>query len=157
MVMDQEIRASLYEETLAATPLGVACAIDHPLAGRDLVTVDDLAEQDWILLPGSSQTRLAFNQALIQHGQQTVHPVVESESLATNFHTVAASRLLTVAPRSAIALYSRFGIVRELDLDFALSISPLAFICHGVKARLPSVERFRLALVKASQASQSQC
>ena len=151
VAMDQDARASLQEETLVATPLGVACAVDHPLGRQRRIAAADLAGQDWILLPGGSQTRLAFNQALIQHGLPAVHPVVESESLATNFHTVAASRLLTVAPRSAIALYRRFGIVQELDLDFALAISPVAFICHRVKARLPSIERFRGALVHASR------
>lgn len=148
--IDRRVQAELHEEPLLSTPIGVACARDHPLAAAGAASLAQLVEQDWVLLPPGSQSRQVFNSALMQEGLPPVRPVVESESLATNFHIVAGSSLLTLAPRSAIALYGEFGMIRELPLDIPLAISPLSFICHVQKRRLHAMERFRQVLVQTA-------
>jgi DNA-binding transcriptional LysR family regulator len=150
--LDAEIRSALFEEELFPVPLGVACAPTHPLAAARHAPTSELVVADWILLPAISLGRIAFNLALIQQGYRAVLPVVESESLATNFHVVANSTLLTIAPRSAIALYRGMGVVEELAIDFPLAISPIAFICHRSKTELHGIQQFRSALRQAATA-----
>ena len=145
--LDTETRESLVEEPLLPMPLGIACSPRHPLAAfRGPIDCKELVGHGWVLMPPSSSARKAFMAALGDRGYHTLRPMVESESLVANFHMVANSALLTIAPRSTIALYRDMGVVAELALDFPLAISPVAFLCHRVKYFQPGVQLFRETL-----------
>ena len=142
--LDADTRETLVEETLLPMPLGIACAPAHPLTEHGgAVSCDSLLAYGWVLMPPGSQARTALVSALGERGHHGLRPRVESESLVANLHMVANSTWLTVAPRSAIALYRGMGVVTELAIDFPLAVSPIAFLCHRVKHSQPGVRLFR--------------
>jgi DNA-binding transcriptional LysR family regulator len=141
-----ELRTALFEEELLPAPLGIACSPGHPLREGRRVSTGQLVQEEWILRPGDSQARIAFNLALIQQGYRPVEPVIESDSLAANLHMVGTSTLLTVAPRSAIALYRNMGLVEELEIDFPLAISNVSFLCYRANSQRESIEKLRRVL-----------
>lgn len=142
--LDAETRETLVEEPLLPMPLGIACAPGHPLAAQGgSVACDSLLAYEWVLMPPGSQARTALVAAMGERGHHGLRPMVESESLVANFHMVANSTWLTVAPRSAIGLYRDMGVVTELAIDFPLAVSPIAFLCHRVKLLQPGVRLFR--------------
>lgn len=142
--LDAETRETLVEEPLLPMPLGIACAPGHPLsAHRGPVTCESLLAYEWVLMPPGSQARTALVSAMGERGHHGLRLRVESESLVANVHMVANSTWLTVAPRSAIALYRGMGVVTELPIDFPLAVSPIVFLYHRVKQSQPGMRLFR--------------
>src|SRR3546814_13359463 len=81
--------------------LSAACSVNNPLARKRKVSLQQLAQQDWVLVPIGSQTRNAFDQAFIQNGIVPPAPLIESRSFFSNFLMVGSTHLLTLAPSVA--------------------------------------------------------
>lgn len=141
---------------LAYTPLlsmslAVACAPRHPLASKKKVTLQALARENWVLVPKGSQTRNAFEQAFIQHGIEPPIPVMESLSFFANFHLVAETDLVTLAPSMAIERYAALRVVRRLRYAWPTPISPLLFICRKEKSRLAPLRYLKETLTAVAR------
>ena len=129
-------------------PLSIACALDHPLGRKRQVSVAELRELDWVVAPREAYTRQLFEQLFMSAGLVPPHPKVESFSFHTNLSMVAKSRLLTVAPESAVRHYVQMGVVRAVRHDMALPVGRTLFITRGDVAVWSSVMQIRDILVK---------
>lgn len=136
---------------LSAAPLiteglSFAVARRHPLARRRSVPLTDLVAQSWVLAPLPSFTRVVVDQHFLDHGLTLASPAIESLSFHTNLQIVGRSSLVTAAPFSAVAHYSRLGLVQRLRVDREPVATPLLFLAHRDAMALPSLQRLAAAL-----------
>lgn len=136
---------------LAATPLiteglSFAASRRHPLARRRTVPLAELVAQAWVLAPLPSFTRVVVDQHFLDHGLTLPQPAIESLSFHTNLQIVGRSDLVTAAPFSAVAHYSRLGLVQALRVDREPVATPLLFLAHRETMALPSLQRLAAAL-----------
>lgn len=136
---------------LAATPLiteglSFAAARRHPLARRRTVPLADIVGQPWVLAPLPSFTRVVVDQHFLDAGLALPRPAIESLSFHTNLQIVGRSDLVTAAPFSAVAHYSRLGLVQRLRVDRELAATPLLFLAHREAMALPSLQQLAAAL-----------
>src|SRR3546814_7955301 len=132
--------------------LSAACSVNNPLARKRKVSLQQLAQQDWVLVPIGSQTRNAFDQAFIQNGIVPPAPLIESRSFFSNFLMVGSTHLLTLAPSVAIQRYAKLNIVSPIHCPpWPGSSSPLLFICKHAKIGLASIQQFQNALSTAAK------
>jgi molybdate transport repressor ModE-like protein len=132
---------------MASEGLSFAIAHRHPLARRRKVSLGELAEMPWVLAPLPSFTREVVDQHFLDHGLALPRPVVESLSFHTNLQIVGRTELVTAAPSSAIAHYSRLGLVQRLRVDREPTATPLLFLAHRETMPLRAVQDFSAALL----------
>jgi len=137
---------------LIATPLiteglSFAASRRHPLARRRGVPLAELVAQAWVLAPLPSFTRVVVDQHFLDQGLTLPQPAIESLSFHTNLQIVGRSdHLVTAAPFSAVAHYSRLGLVQALRVDRQPVATPLLFLAHRETMALPSLQRLAVAL-----------
>jgi molybdate transport repressor ModE-like protein len=136
---------------LAATPLiteGLSFAVSrrHPLARRRSVPLADIVAESWVLAPLPSFTRVVVDQHFLDHGLTLPWPAVESLSFHTNLQIVGRSDLVTAAPFSAVAHYSRLGLMQRLRVDHEPVATPLLFLAHRETMALSALQRLAAAL-----------
>ncbi|UHL63175.1 LysR family transcriptional regulator [Paralcaligenes sp. KSB-10] len=131
--------------------LAVACSINNPLARKKNISLETLAEHDWVVVPKGSQTRNAFDQAFIQNGIVPPVPLIESFSFFSNFHMVGATPLITLAPHLAVQRYAELKVISPVRFSWPTSISPLLFICRQEKTKLAPIQFLQQALTAAAQ------
>jgi molybdate transport repressor ModE-like protein len=140
---------------LVATPLlteglSFAAARRHPLARRRAVPLAGLVGESWVLAPLPSSTRVFVDQHFLDHGLARPQPVIESLSFHTNLQIVGRTDCITVAPSSAIAHYSRLGLVQRLRVDHEPAATPLLFLAHRETMALRALQQVAAALQAAA-------
>jgi LysR family transcriptional regulator, regulator for genes of the gallate degradation pathway len=95
------------ELELGSDPYTVGVSRNHPLVGRDKVTVDDLREWEWISPGPGAQRRFVF-EGIFSNGPMPRFRV-ETYSLLTIFILLAESHRVAVLTASEMALNRRLG------------------------------------------------
>lgn len=126
--------------------LAMAAAPGHPLVRSRRVGLDRLAGCRWVLPHRGSNTRQVFDALFTEAGRTPPRPEVESQSLHTNLHLVAATDALTLAPASAVQVHERLGLVRRVRAAPALPAGMVSFITLAANEALPALVAFRDAL-----------
>lgn len=127
-------------------PLEVASSSRHPLARKRGLRLHQLGEQSWVLPPAGTYTREAFDAAFVGGGTMPPRAHIESASFHVSLATVAETRLLTIAPRSAVDFYASLGRVRRLRLASPFRTDFLVFVTPKHAAPLPSIELIKATL-----------
>lgn len=125
--------------------LEVACGSGHPLARRRRSNLHQLREARWIVPLRGTYTRSVFEAAFVGAGLLPPSPHIESPSFHVSLATVAKTRFLTIAPRSAVDFYASLGHVRKVSLAQPFPMDYAVFVTMRNALPLPAVE-----LVKAT-------
>ncbi|MBC2664812.1 LysR family transcriptional regulator [Novosphingobium flavum] len=96
------------EEILAPDPYVIAVRRDHPLAGRENVTVEDLARYDWVM-PGPLTARRANFEMLFSDFPTEPRTNIETYSLTILSLLLAESDRMTILTESQILLDQSLG------------------------------------------------
>lgn len=86
---------------------------NHPLAGRDKLSLKEVADEPFILLNGDTEITGSYYQKMFEHEQiepKLVHAGMDWLSLLIE---VASGKCLTLAPRSNLAGYA----IKSVELD----------------------------------------
>lgn len=126
--------------------LEVACGPDHPLGRRRVLDLHQLRDQRWIIPTRGTYTRTVFDGAFVSAGIMPPSAHIESPSFHLSLATVAESRLMTIAPRSAVDFYASLGRVRRLRLAQPFQTDYAVFVTLKGPACLPSVELIKATL-----------
>ena len=126
--------------------LEVACSRRHPLSHKRKVTLRELAGQSWIVPLRGTYTRHVFDAAFASAGFVPPSAQVECPSFHVSLAVVAQSRLLTIAPRSAVELYARLDNVRRLGLAQPFPTDYAVLVTLKRRDPLPAVESITAAL-----------
>lgn len=86
--------------TIGVEQLGAALSSDHPLAELDAVSLPQLSDQDWVLMPGQSALRSTINHACHTAGFQP-RPCQEVKDPHAVLSLVAAGIGVSLAPTCA--------------------------------------------------------
>ena len=128
--------------------LVVFCSPDHPLAGKEALTDEDLRAAHWIVRESGSGTRQTFERGL--------HGLVPELDLALELeHTEAIKRAveagLGISCLSRVCLREAFkrGSLVELPVPHRDFSRDFYFVLHRQKYRSPGIERW-LELCRAS-------
>ncbi len=105
-----------------------------------------LAQRDWILPPRGSFARDLLDSSFVAAGLQPPLPRVESAIYASSLELAAATRMLTLAPDTALAAMPRTGRVRAIDLRPQLPRSPVYLVTRHNSAGLTAIDALRKAL-----------
>lgn len=128
-------------------PMKVVCGSHNPLCEQPRVTLKDLRNHSWILLPRGSQSREVFEQAFIQQGLIPPLPDVESLSFYSNFQLVRKTDLLTIAPATAVDYFAATNVVRPVQINWPVNLSPLMFFCLKEMLETDAVKAFRRVIL----------
>lgn len=128
-------------------PMKVVGAPNHPLCKLRKVPLTALSNYSWILLPPGTQSRGAFDQAFLQRGIVPPLPVVESLSFYSNFQLASKTDLLTIAPEPALKHFAATNIVRPVQIDWPIGLSPFMFFSLKELAKTEAIIAFKQALL----------
>lgn len=125
----------LEQRVLYEGQLSVVAAGDHPLAGAQTLTLQDLADWPWILPGIRSTTRVALIDAFLRCGLAPPVPCVESPSFFYSLAIVAQTELLTCCAASAARQSAHAAAI--LPVEVGLDPTPVAMIWRrsSVEAR----------------------
>ena len=129
---------SLYDEDIC-----LVVGAHHPLGRRRRLAFGDLAGRGWVLQRRDSSVRQAFNAAFLRRGESPPEPVVETGSYVQSLAIVAASELLTVAPRRASEIQRDLGLVAILPLTLGSGPMQVGFINRKTAEAHVSLRLFR--------------
>ena len=103
-------------EALLDEPLVITCGTDHPLVSREDLTLADLADWSWVLLPTSSPMRKVLAPILAEiSGRQTLN-VVETSSMMLMAALLQESDMLAVMPQAIARYHSERGLLCQVKL-----------------------------------------
>jgi DNA-binding transcriptional LysR family regulator len=102
-------RRGLEVQPLTSDELGVCCRAGHPLARRRRTAVRDLLAYPWVLLPRSTQRRLAG--LFAAQGLEPPLNVVETDSHAFLLNLLRRSDALTFAASKTVEIEEGSGLV----------------------------------------------
>ncbi|MCP4007529.1 MAG: LysR family transcriptional regulator [bacterium] len=107
-----------FEQTkIFSEDLCVIAGKSHPLARRrGVLSLEDLADQEWLLSPHGSHERSSVDLVFRRAGLSAPPPRIESEDVPFQMYTVATSNLLSVIQRSQATFGAVLGL-RELRVD----------------------------------------
>ncbi|WP_323013839.1 LysR substrate-binding domain-containing protein [Devosia sp.] len=94
------------EEILGYDPYVIAVGHQHPLAGQQNVTLDDLVTSEWIMSHGDAHRRTIVNRLL---DGAPAHYSIETHSLPTIFAFLASGNRMAILTRSELMLEERLG------------------------------------------------
>jgi len=129
----------------------VACGCANRLARARNLGRPRLREHSWILPNRDTYTRRTFDAAFVSQGLLPPPPQIESQSFHTSLATVAESRLLTFAPKSAVDYYVALGKVRKVHLAQPFQADYAVFITLKGNTPLPAVDLIRTVLQQLTQ------
>lgn len=86
---------------------------NHPLAGRDKLSLKDVADEPFILLNGDTEITGNYYQKMFEHEQVEPKIVHEGMDWLSLLIEVASGKCLTLAPRSNLAGYA----IKSVELD----------------------------------------
>jgi DNA-binding transcriptional LysR family regulator len=111
--------ASMTREMLYDDHYSLMVATGHPLAERESVTLEDLADCEWAASSRQEFARVQIEQAFAKHGYPRMRIVAEANSLAALFLIVSTTQLVSlINARSFDTGPLPFDIaVRPIQLD----------------------------------------
>jgi LysR family transcriptional regulator of gallate degradation len=96
------------EEVLVADPYVIAIRKDHPLAGKEKITHEKLAEYDWVL-PGPTAARRSSFERIFAGSNSIPRANVETHSLTTILLLLVDSDRMTILTESQLILDRKLG------------------------------------------------
>ena len=115
----------IVEEALFEEPLSIIVRADHPLAGRDDLSWNELLEYNWVLPRHGTPTRELFEKSLTEKGKSVPKHIVETSSFVTLRGLLINSNRLTVLSRHQIAYEEEYGLLKTLPVDLPGTSRPI--------------------------------
>jgi DNA-binding transcriptional LysR family regulator len=111
------------QEALFSDPLAVVARTGHPLAGKEKVTVEDLAAYPWVVPREGTPTRRHFTTMFGGLGEPL--GLVETGSPMLIRGLLLGSERLTLISLHQIRLEERMGLLVPLDVDTRGTLRPI--------------------------------
>jgi DNA-binding transcriptional LysR family regulator len=149
--------AALRHDPLTRTDLVLACSVAHPLAGRNDLTVRDLADWPWALPPADSNNRIALEAGLRNHGLPAPTPVVEIAADPNALLYLAKQvNLLACVPRVTLDTHIATGALCALELpDLQMPPIQISFVTLAENETLAPLQKLRQALTEVARDEES--
>jgi DNA-binding transcriptional LysR family regulator len=117
----------IYEE-IGDEELCFVCRSGHPLAGLDLVTLEDLIGQTWVLQPHGSLLRRLVHRMFRSRGLPIPAQVIESASVVMSMAMIDKTDALSVTARALAELYCSTNRFSILKFEKRFSVEPYGLV-----------------------------
>ena len=137
-------------ERLFTQPLVLAVSLDHRLADRSEVSLDEVADEDFVMLRPSWELRMQTDD-LCRAGGFTPRTAFESDDLAVVRGFVAAGLGVAVVPADGFSPGETYGRERHLRIVDAGAHREVGMAWPSERRLLPSAELFRRHVVERAR------
>lgn len=127
-VLDSESAAQLSFEPLTDEPHCLVVRAGHPLAGRNDLSLPELARQSWILPPGGSILRDRLTALFLSAGLDQPQQTVETLSLPVVTALLGQSDMVSALPEELVRPYMAAGLLDVLDFDLGLRMDAYGIV-----------------------------
>jgi DNA-binding transcriptional LysR family regulator len=131
---------AILSEPLIDDHLSLICSPLHPLAGKKTVSLDDLAEQTFLLREKNSGTRELAQSTLMMH-DFLLRPRLESTSTVAIINAVRQNLGLSILPCRMLTQYFEDGSLVELSIRGIRFLRKYSIIYHQNKYLSPDLSR----------------
>lgn len=118
----------VYEPLAPDEPHAVIASVEHPLACRQELQLEQLIEQPWILPPAGSLVRDKLAAMLVRHGLPMPGNIVESQCLPVITALLQNSNMLAILPEEAVQSGCKAGILTVLVRNVPLDVGAFGLI-----------------------------
>lgn len=139
-VLDSESAAQLSFEPLTDEPHSLVVRAGHPLAGRNDLTLPEIARQGWILPPAGSILRDRLTALFLSAGLDQPQETVETLSLPVVTSLLGQSDLVSALPRELVKPYLQVGLLTVLNFDLGLRMDAYGIVMRRGHQLSPGAE-----------------
>lgn len=136
------------EEALFRDSLTVVARAGHPFTERAEITIDEIAEAEWIVPRHGTPTRRHFEALFQRSGLPVPTHIVESSSLVTIRSLLMESDKIALISRSQVFYEERLGLLSVLPIALTHTERPIgitlradAFLTLGVELFITNLRR----------------
>jgi DNA-binding transcriptional LysR family regulator len=127
--------------------LVLCCAGGHAMARRRAVALAALREQDWVVPPEGSYTRLLFDQLFVRAGLVPPVPMVTSLSFHSSLRLADKAGMLAVVPESAARRYAKALDLKVLAVPWVQGDASVILACRESGLANPAVAGLRASFM----------
>jgi DNA-binding transcriptional LysR family regulator len=136
----------VYEPLAPDEPHAVIASVEHPLACRQELQLEQLIEQPWILPPAGSLVRDRLAAMLVRHGLPLPGNIVESQCLPVITALLQQSNMLAILPEEAVQSCCKAGILTVLVRNLPLEVGAFGLITRRNHKLSPGAQLMLSAL-----------
>jgi DNA-binding transcriptional LysR family regulator len=129
-ILDTASAHELDFEPLTDEPHSLIARTGHPLAERSDLTLEEVAQEAWILPPSGSILRDRLTALFISQGLDQPKETVETLSLQVIANLLINSDMVVALPRESVQSYLDMGVLTTLPFELGLSMD-----CYGIVTR----------------------
>ncbi len=145
-----EIYHQLQITPLWTEPLVVVASASHPVLRRKALTLAQLREMDWVMMPHITSGRRALERMFLRAGMPPPVPRIETESFHIGLSLVAASRQIMAVPHSAYVQYQ--PRVKRVPIKDKITHGSVVFVTLSGTPQLPAVSDLARAFQRFAKA-----
>ena len=134
------------QETLLELPFDAVVSAKHGLAGRKVISLQELADVQWALPTPGSVFRRHLEGMFVTAGVPFPQSYWACDSLMALKSLVMHAACVSILPRHAIALEVQAGVLRKIRLRDAASTRQIGTMMLRTRAHSPLADRFLAAL-----------
>jgi DNA-binding transcriptional LysR family regulator len=127
-VLDSEAAATLSFEPLTDEPHTLVARTGHPFAGREDLTLPELARLGWILPPAGSILRDRLTALFLSAGLDQPQQTVETLSLPVITSLIGQSDMVSAVPTELVQPYIEAGLLTALAFDLGLRMDAYGIV-----------------------------
>lgn len=139
-ILDSEAAAELHFEPLTDEPHSLIAGAGHPLAGRTDLTLEELAQEPWIVPPAGSILRDKLTALFLSRGLEPPADTVESLALPVIVNLLAGSRMVVALPEELVRPYLAMGLVTILPYELGLKMDLYGIVTRRQHRLSPGAE-----------------
>jgi DNA-binding transcriptional LysR family regulator len=127
-------------EPLWNEELSIVAAADHPLLGRNDLSLQTLQAHEWILQPRPSPMRTSIELAFARAGLALPVNRIETASMLMTTVMISRSDLLAVLPRSVAQFYIETGVIAAMDVPLEGFMGRYGLLLPNKEEADPAIE-----------------
>ncbi len=129
-------------EPLSNEDLWVFAASDHPLAGRDGVSLAEMEAYPWVLQQQTSPMRQVIDRSFAEAGLPSLDNLVETTSIYATLQLVRQAQMISVLPHTIVAEAIDRGELARLPFRLYNPLAPYGIIRRKGEALSANAEDF---------------
>jgi len=143
VLIAREIPAGLEVDVVGVEELVFICAPSHRFAGREVVRIEDLAEEPFIMAPKGSAYRKVVDDLLQKHGLHKVSVHMELDGAEGLMRAVQQGVGIGLALRSGVEWELEQGVVNQVQVDSVRLLLDMGLIYHARQRESVMLQEFK--------------